>query len=161
MICGGTPTFPLHARFPDRILSPGTYALWDCGYSESFPDLEFDHAAWLLTRVVSKPGKNKLCLDLGHKAVASEMSQPRVRFAEIESYTVSCHSEEHMVIVTELADDFLVGDVLHAVPRHICPTVALHDQFYVIENSQFRTTWPIVARNRAVNLPAPNGELNG
>jgi len=154
MICGGTPTFPLHAKFPDRILSPGTYTLWDYGYSESFADLEFSHAAWLLTRVVSKPGKNKLCLDLGHKAVASEMNQPRVRFVEIEGYAVSCHSEEHLVIVTELADDFLVGDVLHGVPWHICPTVALHDQFYVIENDRLTTTWPIVARNRAMNLPA-------
>jgi D-serine deaminase-like pyridoxal phosphate-dependent protein len=155
MVCGGTPTFPLHARFPDRTLSPGTYTLWDYGYSASFPDLDFDHAAWLLTRVVSKPGSNKLCLDLGHKAVGSEMDQLRVHFAEIENYTVSCHSEEHLVIVTESAASVLVGDVLHGVPRHICPTVALHDQFYVIENSQLRTTWPIVARNRAMNLPAP------
>ncbi|MFC1634303.1 D-TA family PLP-dependent enzyme [Planctomycetota bacterium] len=152
MICGGTPTFPLHAKFPDRILSPGTYTLWDYGYSASFPDLKFDYAAWLLTRVISKPGTNKLCLDLGHKAVASEMNQPRVVLAEIENYTVFCHNEEHLVIVTELAPNFLVGDVLHGVPKHICPTVALHDQFYVIENNQLRTTWPIIARNRRIEL---------
>jgi D-serine deaminase-like pyridoxal phosphate-dependent protein len=152
MICGGTPTFPLHAKFPDRILSPGTYTLWDYGYSESFPDLKFNYAAWLLTRVISKPGTNKLCLDLGHKAVASEMNQLRVNFAEIENYKVFRHNEEHLVIVTELADNFLVGDVLHGVPRHICPTVALHDQFYVIENNQLKTTWPIIARNRRIEL---------
>ncbi|MHC4494433.1 MAG: D-TA family PLP-dependent enzyme [Planctomycetota bacterium] len=159
MVCGGTPTFPLHAEFPDRILSPGTYTLWDYGYSDSFPDLEFSHAAWLLTRVVSKPGTKKLCLDLGHKAVASEMNQPRVRFAEIENYTVSCHSEEHLVIVTELADSFLVGDVLHGVPTHICPTVALHDQFYVIENNRLKTTWPIIARNRGMNPPVASSSV--
>lgn len=160
MICGGTPTFPLHAKFPDRILSPGTYTLWDYGYSDSFQDLEFNHAAWLLTRVISKPGTNKLCLDLGHKAVASEMNQLRVHFAEIENYKVFCHSEEHLVIITELADSFLVGDVLHGVPTHICPTVALHDQFYVIENNQLKTTWPIIARNRGMNLPAASSGVS-
>jgi D-serine deaminase-like pyridoxal phosphate-dependent protein len=160
IVCGGTPTFPLHAKFPDRILSPGTYVLWDYGYSDSFSDLKFNHAAWLLTRVVSKPGTNKLCLDLGHKAVASEMNQLRVHFAEIEDYAVICHSEEHLVIVTELADSFLVGDTLHGVPTHICPTVALHDQFYVIENNQLKTTWPIIARNRGMNLPAASSDIS-
>jgi len=152
LICGGTPSFPLHAKFPDRVLSPGTYALWDYGYGSAFSDLPFSHAAWLLTRVVSKPGKNRLCLDLGYKAVASEMSQPRVQFAEIDDYGLFCHSEEHMVIETELAERFCVGDVLHGVPRHICPTVALYDQFHVIENNQLSAKWPIVARNRGIAL---------
>lgn len=152
LICGGTPTFPLHAKFPDRILSPGTYALWDYGYGSTLRDLPFEHAAWLLTRVISKPGKNRLCLDLGHKAVASEMSEGRVQFAEIDDYVLFSHSEEHLVIETELADRFVVGDVLHGVPRHICPTVALHDQFYVIENNHLMAKWPVSARNRGIEL---------
>jgi D-serine deaminase-like pyridoxal phosphate-dependent protein len=80
------------------------------------------------------------------------MNQPRVTSAEIEDYTLFCHSEEHLVMVTELAANFLVGDVLHGLPRHICPTVALHDQFYVIENNQLKTTWPIIARNGRIEL---------
>ena len=139
-------------KYPDRVLSPGTYALWDYGYGSAFPDLPFSHAAWLLTRVVSKPGKNRLCLDLGHKALASEMSQRRVQFVEIDDYALFCHSEEHLVIETELADRFQVGDVLNGVPRHICPTVALHDQFHVIENNQVAARWPITARNRGIAL---------
>ena len=46
--------------------------LWDFGYADMFADLDFLMAALVLTRVVSKPGVNRLCLDLGHKAIAAE-----------------------------------------------------------------------------------------
>ena len=45
LACGGTPTFPIHARDKSRTLCPGTPVLWDAGYRESFPDLDFLPAA--------------------------------------------------------------------------------------------------------------------
>ena len=50
--------------------------------------MEFLHAAVLLTRVVSKPAKDLICLDLGHKAVGSEMPQPRIKLLGIDDYTI-------------------------------------------------------------------------
>jgi D-serine deaminase-like pyridoxal phosphate-dependent protein len=112
--------------------------------------LDFEHAAWLLTRVISKPGRNKLCLDLGHKALASEMKQPRVAFMELEKFAATWHNEEHLVIETERADEFRVGDTLHGLPYHICPTVALHEHCYIVNNGRFETTWSVVARTRMI-----------
>ena len=43
--------------------------------STILPDLDFAPAVVVLTRVVSRPAQNRLCLDLGHKAVASENGQ--------------------------------------------------------------------------------------
>src|SRR5947207_2782744 len=80
---GGSPTFPIHASHTDRECSPGTTVLWDFGYGDKYPDLAFQPAAVLLTRVISKPGPDRLCLDLGHKAVAPEMPHPRVRLLEL------------------------------------------------------------------------------
>lgn len=151
LICGGTPTFPVHAKYADRILSPGTYVFWDFGYASSFPDLKFEYAAWLLTRVVSKPGSNKLCLDLGYKALASEMNAPRVVFPALADAKMVGHSEEHLVIESKYADSYTVGDVIYALPYHICPTVALYDRCYIIENEQLTTTWPIAARQRTID----------
>src|SRR5699024_1051360 len=83
-IAGGSITFPVHATYPSRVLSPGTPLLWDRGYGESFPDLQFDIAVTLLARIISKPGPNLLCLDLGYKAIASEMKEhPPVAFPQI------------------------------------------------------------------------------
>ena len=72
MVGGGSPTFGLHADFASWECSPGTTLFWDAGYGENFPDLSYEVAAAVLTRVISKPGENRLCLDLGHKAVAAE-----------------------------------------------------------------------------------------
>ena len=82
IVAGGTPTFPIHASYNHAETSPGTLLLWDWGYSSSFADMDFLHAAVLLTRIVSNPAKDLLCIDLGHKAVASEMPQPRVKILE-------------------------------------------------------------------------------
>src|SRR5664279_4262452 len=87
IVAGGTPTFPIHALHKSSELSPGTLLLWDWGYSSSFTDMNFNHAAVLLVRIISKPAKDLLCLDLGHKSVASEMPQPRINILDFEKYT--------------------------------------------------------------------------
>src|SRR5688500_13130905 len=98
-IASGTPTFALHARQHDRECSPGTYVFWDFGY-QRYADLDFQIAALVVTRVISKPAPNRLCLDLGHKAIASENPQPRVQFLNLPDATPVMHSEEHLVIET-------------------------------------------------------------
>lgn len=151
-VCGGTPTFPIHAKDPERILSPGTVLLWDWRYSNSYIDLPFLHAAVLLTRVVSKPGKGKLCLDLGHKALGSEMPAPRVHLFGIPDYEMTTHSEEHMVIQCDNADQFNVGDCIYGIPIHICPTMALHDFAWVVNEGKAAEQWHVKARTRAVEI---------
>jgi len=112
--------------------------------------MPFVAAALVLTRVVSKPGPNLLCLDLGHKAIASEMPQPRVEFLNLKDATAVTHSEEHLVVETAQAADFELGDCLYGVPRHICPTVALHAEAVVIEDGKRTGCWRVVARDRRV-----------
>ena len=152
LVAGGTPTFPFHAAHADRECSPGTSVLWDFGYGDKFADLPFQCAAVLLTRVVSKPGPHLLCLDLGHKAVAAENPQPRVRLLELPDAIPIMHSEEHLVIETPRAAEFAVGAVLHAIPRHVCPTVALHSEAVVVRGGAAVERWPITARTRRITI---------
>lgn len=149
LVAGGTPTFPLHARYADRQLSPGTCVLWDAGYAAHFPDLDFLPAAVLLTRVVSRPGPNRLCLDLGHKAVAADPPRRRVFFPDLPDAEVLVHSEEHLTLHTPRAGEFAVGDVLYGIPQHICPTCALHARAIVVTNGRATGSWPIDARDRS------------
>lgn len=147
MACGGTPTFPIHAEYGARTLCPGTPVFWDAGYAVEFPDLQFLNAAVVAGRVISKPGGN-LCIDLGHKSVASEMTHPRLQFMEMDIADVLNHSEEHLVVSSEKSGALTVGDLVYALPTHVCPTIALHDQVYVVENQQITGTWKVVARRR-------------
>lgn len=147
IICGGSISFPVHAQYPERTLSPGTTLLWDQGY-KSFPDLDFEIAAVVLCRVISKPQEDLLCLDLGHKAVASEMKEMPVYFQQIPDATVTMLSEEHLAVRTELASSFKIGDALYGFPWHICPTVALHESALVIKDQTVIGNWEISARKR-------------
>ncbi len=154
VVAGGAPTFPIHAQRPDVECSPGTCVFWDAGYRTKLPDLdkEFSVAAMLLTRVVSKPGGNRLCLDLGHKAVASEMPQPRVVFPDLPDAKLITHSEEHLVVETADAGKFAVGDCLYGIPWHICPTVALHASVVVVRNRRAVERWNVAARQRRLTI---------
>jgi D-serine deaminase-like pyridoxal phosphate-dependent protein len=153
LIAGGSPTFPFHAEYPDRECSPGTTVLWDFGYADKFADLPFEIAAVLLTRVVSKPAMNRLCLDLGHKAVAAENPLPiRARIVEIPDAEFVMQSEEHLVIESSKAKEFSIGQTLHALPKHICPTVALHSEAVLVQGGRATERWPILARARRITI---------
>jgi D-serine deaminase-like pyridoxal phosphate-dependent protein len=148
IVAGGTPTFPFHARHPDRECSPGTCVLWDAGYATMFPDLDFLPAAVVLSRVISKPGRDRLCLDLGHKAVAADPTGTRVVWLDLPVATVVMHSEEHLAIETPRAAEFQTGDVLYGIPWHICPTCALHAEAIVARDGRAVGTWRVDARDR-------------
>ncbi|MEK0445003.1 MAG: hypothetical protein RLZZ399_324, partial [Verrucomicrobiota bacterium] len=145
-VVGGTPTFPFHARRADVECSPGTLILWDAGYGARFQDMDYLPAAVLLARVVSRPGPRLLCLDLGHKAVGSEMPHPRVVFPDLPDVTVLAHNEEHLVIQTAHANDYAPGDHLFGIPWHVCPTVALHSEVVVVKHGALQGVLPVTAR---------------
>ena len=152
IVVSGTPTFPMHARREGVECSPGTCVLWDQGYAAKLPDMDFLFAALVLARVVSKPGENRLCLDLGHKAVASEGPHPRVHFLNLPDAVARMHSEEHLVVETARAGELAIGDCLYGVPWHICPTVALHSQAVVVEQGEARRRWHVAARERMLTV---------
>jgi D-threonine aldolase len=152
VVAGGTPSFPAHARRDDVECSPGTCVFWDTGYSTKFADLDFLHAALVLTRVVSKPVGNRLCLDLGYKAVAPDNPQPRVQFLDPADAVAVIHNEEHLAIETNRAGDFAVGDVIYGIPYHICPTCALYREAVVVENGRAVGRWAVAARDRMITV---------
>lgn len=148
IVAGGTPTFPIHVKRENTETSPGTCILWDSGYEEHFPDLSFLQAAVVLTRIVSKPGENLICFDLGHKAIAAEMSHPRVKFIGINIEKYLNHSEEHLVVSSREASKYRCGDMFYGVPWHICPTIPRYPFAYTVRNNIIDGKWNVDARDR-------------
>ena len=152
IIAGGSPTFPMHAARENVICSPGTTLFWDAGYGSKFKDLPFQTSAVLVTRIVSNPSEGLYCLDLGHKAVASENSlENRVFFLNAKDLNPVGHSEEHLVVKTTKENKLSVGDVIYGLPYHVCPTTALYNEGIVVEDRQIIDHWEVVARNRKIN----------
>ena len=155
IVVGGTGTFPVYASVeePTIELSPGTCVFHDMGYDKIFPDMHFEPAALLLTRVISRPTKDRVTVDLGYKAVASDPpADRRVVFPEISDARLVLQNEEHLVIETSAAERFQPGDELLAIPYHICPTTALHQQVCVIRDGRLAERWNVVARDRKLTI---------
>ncbi|GAC1423744.1 MAG: D-TA family PLP-dependent enzyme [Flavisolibacter sp.] len=151
IIAGGTPTFPIHAVNKTLECSPGTFVLWDNGYSNRYKELPFQQAALVLTRVISLPAKNLICVDLGYKSIASEdVLSKRVHFLNAPELVAVSHSEEHMVLQAPSDHNYKIGDTLYGVPQHICPTCALFERATLIDNREIREEWMIFARDRRI-----------
>lgn len=150
IVAGGSGTFPIYAKMPGVQASPGTFVFWDYNYTKRFPDIPFEYAALLVTRVLSKIDQRRICLDLGHKSVAAEMPFPRVYFFNEPDAVQVSQSEEHLVVEVENSDKYQIGDVWYAAPSHICPTVALYETVAIIENNKFVNRWRVIARDRFI-----------
>ncbi len=155
IVGGGTPTFPVWARLdlPGLECSPGTCVLHDNGYGSKFREMNFTPAAVLLSRVISRPSATRLTTDLGYKAVASDPpAGSRVTLLNVPDYKAVLQNEEHLVVETPEAERFAPGDVVYAIPTHICPTCAMHRSAYVVENGKVTDRWEIVGRDRMLTV---------
>jgi D-serine deaminase-like pyridoxal phosphate-dependent protein len=152
IVAGGTPTYSIHSQRPIIECSPGTFIYWDKGYEQILQEQHYLHAALVITRVVSIPLPGTICVDLGHKAIASENPlQQRVFFLNAPDLVPTGHSEEHMVFKTS-HENYKVGDVLYGIPYHVCPTIALHDRAGVAEDHRVTAYWQTRSRNRRITV---------
>lgn len=155
IVAGNTGTFPVWAEIqePALELSPGTCVFHDAGYGRLFPDLPFQPAALLLTRVISCPREDRVTLDLGYKAVASDPApEKRVVFSALPDARIVLQNEEHLVLQTSAARNLQPGDELLAIPYHVCPTSAMHRQAVVVEGGQVVSHWDVRARDRQLTI---------
>lgn len=153
IIAGGMPSFPMLAGYPDLICSPGTFVFFDQSYSLKLADTPFVPAAVVLSRVISKPGANRITTDLGHKSIASENGlDKRVHWLNASGLKPVGHSEEHFFFESDAANSIQVGDLLVGLPWHICPTVALYEKAYTVEDGTISGEWTILARNRKITI---------
>ena len=113
----------------------------------------FPPAAMMLTRVVSRPTPTRITLDIGYKAVASDPpAGQRLTFPDLPDAEAVLQNEEHLVLETSRAEEFEPGDELLAIPRHICPTSALHRAAYVVSGGEVVGQWPIASRDRWITI---------
>lgn len=150
VVGGGSPTFPFWAGCVDWQCSPGTTVFWDVGYGSSYADLQFQVAIALVARVISKPGEDRICLDLGYKSMAAEMPLGnRIQIPGIPDAQLLGQSEEHLMLGTASADAIPLGAEFLAYPRHVCPTIALHGFATVVRDGRVTSErWEVDARAR-------------
>jgi D-serine deaminase-like pyridoxal phosphate-dependent protein len=56
------------------------------------------------------------------------------------------------VLKTSRAGEFQPGDELLAIPRHICPTSALHKEVFVVADGKLVERWDVASRDRWITI---------
>ena len=129
-------------------VSPGTWIFWDTGYGESlaFP---FNWAALVVSRVISTPAEDLITLDAGNKGINPDVPAPHFSALNLEGeLQFLVRNEEHQLIrIAPGVDRPNVGDVIYLIPKHVCTTVNLYDEAYVIDgDGNWTETWSVDAR---------------
>jgi D-serine deaminase-like pyridoxal phosphate-dependent protein len=154
IMVAGSPGFQsdleiLYETLKDKveiIVSPGTWIYWDSKYDNILPR-KFEFAAFVLAQVMDI-GENQITLNLGHKRWAAD--QGGIHLFSEPDLKLKSFSEEHTVLTTNKSSQYKIGDYILIVPRHVCPTVNLYENFTLIGNDGVieNPSIPVDARNR-------------
>ena len=125
----------------------GSYIFMDADYAKNQQgpqDIQFEHALFVKTAVLSRPTADRAVVDAGLKASSVDSGLPIVWNKPGVQYTKA--SDEHGVLQTAQANDPALGDALLLVPGHCDPTVNLYDELICYRGGMVEAVWPIAAR---------------
>lgn len=161
VVTAGTPTFPCalsyegfrRGGFIHRI-SPGTVVYCDATSLAQLPsDYGYRPAVLVLARVVSQPRAGIVTCDAGHKAVSADAGVPTCVVVGHSELTPLSPSEEHLpMALREEATGPQVGEALHLLPRHVCPTVNNFDCALLVRDGEVKSVERVSARGREAPL---------
>ena len=155
IVTAGTGSFPILAACeePGLQLSPGTTTLHDASMTKLFPEMGFTPAVAVLTRVISCNTAHQVTLDVGHKSCAADQpAGDRLYFPAIPDAKEVSQTEEHCVIESSDCNQLGIGMPLIAIPKHACPTSAVHQHATIISQRAVVDTWQIAARDRFITI---------
>lgn len=140
---GGTGTYDCNPWATE--IQAGSYCLMDTEYLPHAP--AFRHALYLWTTVISVNKAGWAVLDAGLKALGMDHGNPTV----VDVGDCWFVSDEHITFGTSPLHPVRVGEKVRVLPAHVDPTVALHEQMYVIDgepvaDSDVIAAWPVDLR---------------
>jgi D-serine deaminase-like pyridoxal phosphate-dependent protein len=135
---GGTGTFDVNTWCTE--IQAGSYTLMDTQYAEL--DVPFEKALAILATVISVSPKGWIIADCGLKALGMDHGNPSWDHGEV----FFC-SDEHVTLLPNEPSDWRVGDRVRIWPAHVDPTVARHEQFWLVDGENVTDRWPIDLRH--------------
>jgi D-serine deaminase-like pyridoxal phosphate-dependent protein len=142
---GGTGTYDITGDYPGITeVEAGSYVFVDARYIGVLDS--FKPALSVLATVISRPEKNLIITDAGHKSLTTEFGMPLIK--GLHGAELFSLSEEHGKIRLAGESDLKPGDKIEFIPSHGCTTINLHDQYYGVRGDRLETVWEIAARGK-------------
>jgi D-serine deaminase-like pyridoxal phosphate-dependent protein len=138
---GGTGTFDTNTSCTE--IQAGSYALLDTDYAKL--DLPFSIAINILATVISVSPKGWIIADAGLKSHGMDHGNPTWEHGDIFFM-----SDEHVSLLPKepsQLSDWKVGDRVRLLPAHVDPTVAKHEQMWIVDGENVVDRWAIDLRH--------------
>ena len=135
---GGTGTFDTNTWCTE--IQAGSFTLMDTHYDQL--DLPFEKALTVLATVISVSSKGWIVVDAGLKALGMDHGNPGWAHGEV----FFC-SDEHTTLSPVELGDWHVGDRTRLFPAHVDPTVARHEQMWVVDGDTVIDRWAVDLRH--------------
>ncbi len=166
VVSSGTPAFghvleraPLAELGVHHTVSPGTVVLHDLRSELENPELGLEPAATVLARVVALPRAGRATLDAGSKALAAEAGDPVAIVLGKSAWRARTPNEEHLPLEASAgAPELALGELVELVPRHVCPTVNLHERALALEGDGLREVEIAARAHEVLVLPGLGAE---
>lgn len=146
---GGTGTSGIDAGVaPFTELQPGSFLFLDSCYgsialAEDGPN-PFAPSLFLRSQVVSRRHPNRVIVNAGFKAFATDSGKPVPHRGAPAGSTYRYMGDEHGAVEWEGdAPAPALGDVIELLTSHCDPTVNLHRAYYVVDGDEVIDVWPI------------------
>jgi D-threonine aldolase len=133
---GGTGTFDINTWANE--IQAGSYVLMDTAYAKL--GLPFRQALKVLASVISVSTAGYAVANCGLKALGMDHGKPDIEGGA----TVMFVSDEHVSFVPD--KPVKVGDLVHVLPAHCDPTVALHERIHLVRGGEVLETWEVDLR---------------
>jgi D-serine deaminase-like pyridoxal phosphate-dependent protein len=155
IVTSGTPSFPCALSYAElreggfvHRVSPGTVVYCDGRSLQQLPaDFGYHPAAIIVSTVVSRPSRNRVTCDAGQKSISADLGDPTCEAIDRPELTAIHPSEEHLPMDASTTTNLpSIGDVLHLLPRHICPTVNNFDYAVIVSKGQITAVERVTAR---------------
>jgi D-serine deaminase-like pyridoxal phosphate-dependent protein len=135
---GGTGTFDTNTWCTE--IQAGSYTLLDTHYAAL--DLPFEIALNVLGTVISVSPKGWIVADVGLKSLGMDHGDPSWPDGKV----FFC-SDEHTTLAPTEGTSWSVGDRVRLLPAHIDPTIARHEQLWLVDGDRVIDRWPVDLRH--------------
>ncbi len=134
---GGTGTFDTNTSCTE--IQAGSYTLMDTQYLQL--DLPFRLALSVLATVISVSPRGWIVANAGLKALGMDHGDPSWAHGKV----FFC-SDEHTTLAPDELSDWKVGDLVRLQPAHVDPTVAKHEQMWLVDGDSVIDRWAVDLR---------------
>jgi D-serine deaminase-like pyridoxal phosphate-dependent protein len=121
-------------------IQAGSYTLMDTDYAKL--DLPFEVALNVVATVISVNKKGWIIADAGIKSMAMDHGNPTWEHGDVFFL-----SDEHITLSPTNINDWKVGDRVRIEPAHIDPTIAKHEQMWIVDGDDVVDRWAVDLRH--------------